>query len=551
MKFPIPFIIIGLPLLVIGWAEERPLAQIKYGRLEGITLPVKETSKTADAFFGIPFAKPPVGPLRFKYPEPPEPWESVRDASKYPLSCLQNLAIMDGFSSVFKSSFQMPPVSEDCLYLNVFTPSNRRPDSKLPVMFYIHGGGLLVGGASMNDGSALSAYENVVVVSIQYRLGIMGFLSTEDDKLPGNLGLMDQVAALHWVKENIADFGGDPQSVTIFGESAGAISVSALLLSPLTKGLFHKAIAESGVMLMPSMVANKPEDTRFYREMVSDLFGCNLASLVECIKLKSEDQILDVARRMQFLPFPTNVDGVFLPKPAEKIMAHKEMHRVPLLLGVCKQEFGFMLPQILKLPGTMSGMDRSTVQQALSGLHLLSLTPKMLPPILDEYLTGVSDPFEYRNRFLDICGDIVFVMPSLRTAKYHRDSGAPVYFYEFQHRPSLFDGVKPDFVKADHVDETIYVFGGPFLRDGVLLAGNATAEEKALSRTIMAYWANFARTGDPNGPGLAEWPRYTKEERYLEIDLKQKASARLKKDKYKFWTETLPMRMEMGDHTEL
>ncbi|CAI9570774.1 unnamed protein product [Staurois parvus] len=252
--------------LILGQAEERPLVDTKYGKLLGVSVSVKETSRTADAFYGIPFAKPPVGSLRFANPESIEPWESVRDASQYAPMCLQDMGIMEGLINYYKTSFKIPPFSEDCLYLNIYTPSNREKESKLPVMVFIHGGGLVIGGAYY-DGSALSVYENVVVVSIQYRLGILGFFSTGDNELPGNLGFMDQVAALHWVQENIADFGGDRHSVTIFGESAGGVSVSAMVLSPLAKGLFHKAIAESGFATMSSLMVMKPEDLTIYRDV--------------------------------------------------------------------------------------------------------------------------------------------------------------------------------------------------------------------------------------------------------------------------------------------
>ncbi|XP_073469294.1 fatty acyl-CoA hydrolase precursor, medium chain-like isoform X1 [Aquarana catesbeiana] len=539
-------------LLRTGQAEERPMVDTKYGKLRGVIEPLKETPRTADAFYGIPFAKPPVGPLRFANPELPKPWESIRDASQYPPMCLQHVEIMEGIASYYKSPFKMPPLSEDCLYLNIFTPSDRDKKSKLPVMFFIHGGGLLVAGASLFDCSALSVYENVVVVSIQYRLGILGFFSTGDDELPGNLGFLDQVAALHWVQENIAEFGGDQHSVTIFGESAGGVSVSALVLSPLTKGLFHKAIAESGTVAMPGMAVSKPEELTFYRDVVSEVSGCDVSSVVECLKRKSEKEILSATEKLGFLPLPICVDGVFLPKPVEEILANKESNRVPLLLGVCNHEFGWMLPQIFNLTEITEGMNRELVRRALHKLPILGLSSAVLPSALDEYLSDVSDPFSFRDRFLDICGDVLFIVPTRRVANYHRDSGLPVYFYEYQHRPSLFDGVRPDFVKADHVDEIVYVFGGPFLRDGVLFAGHATDEEKALSRTIMRYWANFARNGNPNGPGQVEWPLYDKKEQYLEINLKQKASARLKEDKFNFWSKILSRRVEEGgEHIEL
>ncbi|KAM9302214.1 fatty acyl-CoA hydrolase precursor, medium chain-like [Gastrophryne carolinensis] len=590
--------LLSLAVLRTGQAENRPLVETKYGKLLGVTVPVKETPTTVDAFFGVPFAKPPVGPLRFKNPEAPEPWKSIRDASQFPPICVQPPKTLQDFALVFKSSFQIPPVSEDCLYLNVFTPSHRQRGLKLPVMVFIHGGGLAVGGASIFDGSALSAYEDMVVVVIQHRLGILGFFSTGDDELRGNFGFMDQVAALRWVQENIADFGGDPQYVTIFGVSTGGACVAAHVLSPLSKGLFHRAVSGSGAMLMPGMVMNKSEDFTLYREvlirsnflsletnllLVSKFFDCEPSSVVECLKQKSEKEILAVVvDKMKFMPQSASVDGVFLPKLPEEILANNDISHVPYMLGYCNHEFSWLATKgrtfqeartvmeicttkyaviwficiddrymLLNVEGIIEGMNREVVQRELQKLKLMGFNPSDIPTIMDEYLVDAKDPFELRNGFLEIGLDKLFAMPLLKSAKYHRDSGNPVYFYVFQHRSSLLADSRPDFVEADHTDDLLYLFGGPFLRDGILFASKVTEDEKLLSRIYMRYWANFARTGDPNGPGLAEWPLYDAKQRYLGIQVKPKVFARLKEDKYKFWNEILPMKTKKGDHTEL
>ncbi|XP_044128878.1 fatty acyl-CoA hydrolase precursor, medium chain-like [Bufo gargarizans] len=547
-----PFI---LTVIATGQNDKRLLVTTKYGQLRGVTVPVKETSRVIDAFFGVPFARPPVGPLRFANPEPPEPWSSVRDASEFPPMCLQIKDIMDDIAKYYESSFKMPRTSEDCLYLNVFTPADRDKQSKLPVMVFIHGGGLLFGAASMHDGSALSAYENVVVVSIQYRLGIPGFFSTGDEQLPGNYGLLDQVAALRWVQENIADFGGDPTSVTIFGESAGAISVSFLVLSPLAKGLFHRAIAESGAVTMPNFVVSNSEDLLYYQNIVAKTSGCDLSSIADCLRKKSEEELLSITKEMGILFLPACVDGVFLPKPVKGIMADKEGNKVPLLIGFNNHEFGWEALQMVNVTGITEGMTRETVMQKLQ-THILGLSPDVLPLVTDEYLGDTTDPLEIRDRFLDLCGDVMFVIPAFKIAKYHRDMGLPVYVYEFQHPTSLLARVRPDYVKADHGDELVFVFGGPFLRDTVFFAGPATPEEKVLTRKVMKYWANFARTGNPNSPDLTTWPQYGAEEHYMEINLQPTSSSKLKEDKFKFWTEILPekiwsQRAGGGDHTEL
>eukprot|EP00079_Xenopus_tropicalis_P013897 XP_002943465.2 PREDICTED: carboxylesterase 5A-like [Xenopus tropicalis] len=537
-----------------GQNDVKPLVTTKYGQLIGKTVGVKGTDRSVHAFMGVPFAKPPTGPLRYADPQPPEPWSSVREATAPPSMCIQNPAIMEKSVTVFKANSVLPPVSEDCLYLNIFTPAGREENGKLPVMVFIHGGGLVIGYASLYDGSALSAYENVVMVSVQYRLGLLGFFSTGDKEVPGNLGFLDQVAALQWVQENIKAFGGDPQSVTLFGESAGGLSVSAHILSPLSKNLFHRAIAESGVAVFPNLMVHKTEDVLFGRDLIANISGCDLPLLLNCLKEKTEDEILAITLAMGFTILPACVDGVFLPRPAEEILAAKESNQVPFIIGVNNHEFGWEIPMSLNISGFRGGMEKKDIE-ALLQFSILHLDSNAISSIMEEYFGDTNDQIEIRNNFLELGGDMLFVIPALRTAKYHRDSGLPVYFYEFQHRPSLYENSKDDFVKADHGDELYFVLGGPFLNGDVTFQGDGTDEEKVLSRKIMKYWANFARNGDPNGPGLTEWLKYDEDEDYLEISLEQKLSQRLKEEKFKFWTITLPeimMRIEKReDHIEL
>uniref|UniRef100_A0A452IRN6 Carboxylic ester hydrolase n=1 Tax=Gopherus agassizii TaxID=38772 RepID=A0A452IRN6_9SAUR len=494
-----------------GHKGAQPEVTTKYGRLQGKQTSVKGTDRLVNVFLGIPFAKPPLGSLRFSPPQQAEPWKGLRAATSYPPMCLQDTEWIKSMTEMLKAVCPPLTVSEDCLFLNVYTPAHSNKKAKLPVMVWIHGGALVLGAASIYDGSALSAYENVVVVAVQYRLGITGFFSTGDEHARGNWGLLDQVAALQWVQENIEFFGGDPESVTIFGESAGGISVGAHILSPLSKGLFHKAISESGVAQFPGFFISHPQAVA---SVIANISGCETTSsaMVHCLRKKMDKEIMTVSAD---------------------------------------------LTKVFNLTGIEDGMEKQAIISSLqSTLSLLNFPSESVSVVADEYLGDTDDPAELRDRFQDLMGDILFVIPALQVSKYHRDSGAPLYFYEFQHRPSTFKDTKPDFVKADHGDEVGFVFGGPFLRGDAVIVADATVEEKHLSRTIMKYWANFARNGNPNGDGLVEWPLYDLNDQYLELNLKQKKAEKLKGNRVEFWTKIFPEKVkkiteDKKEHSEL
>ncbi|KAG9474788.1 hypothetical protein GDO78_003314 [Eleutherodactylus coqui] len=258
-------------------------------------------------------------------------------------------------------------------------------------------------------------------------------------------------------------------------------------------------------------------------------------------------------KKLPKFPLPASIDGVFFPKPVEQILANNEANSVPFIIGVNNQEFGWMLPLAMNITGLQEGMNRETAEEMLKKLPVLGSFSSTIDFLLDEYIGEETDPAEIRNGFTDLLGDHIFVIPALTVAKYHRDSGHPTYFYEFQHRPSFFADNKPDFVKADHGDEIFFVIGGPFLKGDVLFTGACKEEEKTLSKEVMNYWANFARTGNPNGEGLVFWPKYDHDEDYLQINLEHRAAKQLKARKYDFWTEVLPQKMqaEKEAHTEL
>ncbi|XP_063052893.1 carboxylesterase 5A-like isoform X1 [Engraulis encrasicolus] len=523
-------------------SDPAPVVSVRNGTLRGASMSVKGSDRPVQQYLGIPFAQPPLGPLRFAPPEPAESWEGERDATQQPKMCIQDPEIVESTSKIMAIEFTPPAVSEDCLYLNVYTPAKPSSDEKLPVMVWIHGGGLYMGGASQYDGAVLAAYENIVVVAIQYRLGFLGYLSTGDEHAQGNWGFLDQLAALQWVQENIQSFGGDPNSVTIAGESAGAISASVLILSPLSKGLFHRAILQSGAATLGAYTTKTP---LVFAKMVAKVMECDSSSteeLIKCMRLKkSEDFITGMKKQKIFLG--AAVDGTFLTDVAEEVLKSKDFMKVPVIVGVTNHEFGWILPNAFCPPGWEKGMTRSTVMTMVNTFFPAGNATGANELIVDEYLKDAHTPEAIRDEFTEALGDLFMVMPILKVAAYHRDAGVPVYMYEFQHRPEIFKDSRPSFVKADHADDVGFVFGSCFWDGHIKINGSTTEEENQLCRTTMAYWGNFVRTGSPNGAGLVHWPQYEGSRKYLQLDLQQSEGQELKKDRVLFFTQELPRRL--------
>uniref|UniRef100_A0A8D2DZV8 Carboxylic ester hydrolase n=1 Tax=Sciurus vulgaris TaxID=55149 RepID=A0A8D2DZV8_SCIVU len=489
--------------LPTGQDSVSPIRTTHTGQVRGSLVHVKGTDVGVHTFLGIPFAKPPLGPLRFAAPEPPEPWSGVRDGTSHPL-CLVFRAAQERFG--------LGGNHVVCLLIS-------------QVMVWIHGGALVIGMASMYDGSSLAAFEDVVVVTIQYRLGVLGFFSTGDQHATGNWGYLDQVAALRWVQQNIAHFGGNPDLVTIFGESAGGTSVSSLVVSPVSRGLFHGAIMESGVAL-PCLVP---------LQMVANLSACGQVkseALVSCLRGKSEEEMLAITKTIAGV-----VDGVFLPRHPQELLTSADFQPVPSIIGVNNDEYGWVIP---------------SVRHSSESLGVWRAHPKMLPAefgdlLMEEYMGDNEDPNTLQCQFQEMMGDFMFVIPALQVAHFQR-SHAPVYFYEFQHRPNYFKDIKPPHVKADHGDEILFLFRSFFWgnQGESLFSRNfeLTEEEELLSRRMMKYWANFARNGNPNGEDLPHWPLFDQDGQYLQLDIQPTVGRALKAHRLQFWTKTLPQKIQ-------
>jgi len=441
---------------------------------------------------GIPFAAPPVGDLRWKPPQPVKPWEGVRACTEFGPWCPQPKAIMGR---------EAGKQSEDCLYLNVWTPA-KKSDEKLPVMVWIHGGGCTTGsGASkFYDGEAL-ARQGVVLVTINYRLGPFGFfaypaLSKESERgVSGNYGLFDQIEALRWVKRNIAALGGNPECVTIFGESAGSASVSRLMVSPPAAGLFHRAIAESGGVHGRNRHLKEQAGNLDPMEKVGEQIAANLgcdkeANVLAALRAKSAEDVLAAADPGQGLfgkglKFGWIVDGWLLPDDPAKLFEAGKQCKVPLMLGTNADEGTIFLQQlpvkrVIGYELVVRNMFRANTDEML----------RLFPAAGDADVPGAL------NRLTTVSA---FVWPARCMARAMEKAGGKAYLYHFTRVAPLY---RDRGLGALHAGEIPYVF------DHTRTLPGFEEKDRELSKVMSACWVRFATTGDPNGPGLPKWPAY-------------------------------------------
>ncbi|XP_050430240.1 juvenile hormone esterase-like [Adelges cooleyi] len=536
-------------LAIVAAASCDSIVNTHKGYLKGKTL----TSREGRAFYsytGIPYAKPPVGDLRFKSPEPVDPWNFTLDATKESTICIQKNHFIESIKHFLLGE-------EDCLHLNVFTPDL---SGKLPVMVWIHGGGFAAG----HSGTSLYGPEyfmdkDVVFVSFNYRLGLLGFLSTEDEAIPGNFGLKDQVMALRWVQENIADFGGDPTSVTIFGESAGGASTGYHLLSPMSKGLFHKAILQSGVPLC-RWATSVPGLARKRAEAVATMAGCLFSSsedILKCLKALPANTFGDLYQKffewdihpcIVFNPVveSCNSDEAFLCR--HPLTDFKQESHVPTIIGINSGEGGIFISSwynstSLMYPELQTDFNR-LMPSILAYKHFAKPEhlDKISETVLKHYMpAGRLDDHSYLNA-VDMVGDGTFVSAVIDMSL---KLSSPVYLYLFDYQNQFsfnrLYGKCDKSLGVTHGDEMINLFKMP-----EVLPKGLNDRDTEISKLMINIWTKFAKSGNPTVDGEDDgpaWPQFTSLEHSLLLHVNSPKPTTKQNpfvEKYRFWKE-LPL----------
>lgn len=495
-----------LVFAIAGVRPEAPVAHTSYGPVEGFKFASVDGTE-ANVFLGIPFAKPPVGDLRFEKPEKPEKWSQPLNAAKFGPSCFPFFLLSPDTSGF----------SEDCLHLNVMAPSSQA-DGSYPVIVWIHGGGYNAGSASFYGYQAIVnnfVSRGVVFVTIQYRLGSLGFLSTGDTELPGNLGLWDQTAALEFVRENIGYFGGDSSRITIIGLSAGGASTSALTLSPHSQGLFNNSIQMSGsVFLEWSSSSRVVASTREWATELRCDFQDSIA-LKQCLKTKTVEELLNAVEKIGTAPdglllgkFLPRLDGDFFPDDLETLV--EKAPKIPSLIGVTEKEG--ILFTLYPFGGSMSktpipsdsfesyGRDNLTsfIETAVAPRELFGdkaeeVQQKLLNFYANDDAAVGKDHRHWIQMYTQLVSDVFFNMASMKETEMKTKAGWPLWFYVVNYfNPELFPEDFPD-KGATHACECPYLFNVSILPKLPLNEG-----ELKLQKAMLDSFTNFAKQSDPS-----------------------------------------------------
>jgi para-nitrobenzyl esterase len=471
-------------------AQSSPVVNAPSGAVRGTS------DGDIQVFRGIPYAVPPVGAMRWRPPAPMQRWKAVRNATAFGPACVQP----QGKSASVYSPAAPLPVSEDCLSLNIWMPKNAK---NAPVFFWIHGGALVTGSSreATYDGKKM-AERGIIVVSINYRLGVLGWLAhpgltaESPQHVSGNYGLLDQIAALGWVRHNIASFGGDPKNVTIAGESAGALSVMYLLESPLAKGLYAKAIAESGYMIsMPELkkaVYGAPSGEAAGQMLGGALLAPDLAAL----RGIDAQTITDSAAKLGYGPWGT-VDGLVLPQQMVEAFDQGKQAPVPLLAGFNQGEIRSLMMLAPKPPATAADYE-ATIRDRYGDLADAFL--KLYPAA------------DYKESIIATTRDALYGWTADRMVRKQTALGQRAYLYMFDHG---YPAMEAAGLHAFHASELPYVFGTTGTLGPNWPKIPDTPDEHALSDAMLDYWTSFARTGNPVAAKAPVWPAYGSVANYM------------------------------------
>ena len=504
------------------------LAQDAAPRVDAPAGPViGERSDGVSSFKGIPYAEPPVGALRWTPPRPLAPWSEPLSATEFGPACIQRNRPS---TSIYYSD--VSPISEDCLSLNIWTPEDAE---NAPVFVWIHGGALSAGSSreALYDGAAM-ARQGIVVVSINYRLGVLGWmahpdLSAESEHgVSGNYGLLDQIAALQWVQENITAFGGDPERVTIGGESAGGLSVMYLLASPLAQGLFDQAIAQSAYMISTPELS-RPNHGEFAAEGIGQYVGQQLGHMsIEGLREMDPEELTERAAAVRYLPSGT-VDGHVLARQLVETFELGEQAPVPVLAGFNEGEIRSL--RILAAPVP----DRPSTYA---------------PQIRDRY-RDLADAFldlypgeDLQDTLFDIVRDAMYGWTAEKLVRTHEAIGQPGYLYLFDHGYPAADEAD---LHAFHASELPYVFNAADRTPPYWPPLPNTDEEAAFVSAVHSYWVSFIKTGVPEAPGAADWPRYGERESYMHFAETPRSADNLMPGMFELMDEVVCRRREKGD----
>lgn len=500
-------LIIGDNIFQVGAVEENVIIQTRLGGVIGLKL-VSEKSVVYQ-FLDIPYGKAPVGHLRFSKPQAFGSWSNTLNATQLGPVCYQ---------SDLLTGKKPDDLTEDCLKLNIYVPHNISHSNKKSVMVWIHGGGFLFGSGGTYDGSLLSVLGNVIVVTINYRLGIFGFLASNSNKAKGNAGLWDQILALDWIRYNIEDYGGNPNDVTIFGESAGGMSVSLLSLMPRNRGLFHRVIAQSGIANSFLTLSNSTHYTIDVGNRVNCTFESfrNEHNFVECLQstdavdlVRATDQLyLDMGfQSLIDLPFAPVVDGELIRKNPSTLLADKTssefnfFQSLDMMIGACDNDGSLAItvdpPFLSKL--NFNFTEGVTTEEFCH--QIIPVFSKALYNNSRDVSNAICEKYSERSNieeqarmFLHMYGDAVFIAPGTLALKKHSDNlqGSATFQFVFSEELSLVTPSAPSWNKGSSHATDIYFL---FFYEQLKKVSNFSSETDLFVERMRSYWTNFAKTG--------------------------------------------------------